>query len=272
MTLVKVPAGSFMMGDESCEEVPKMCPDPFDRTKKVHCQDGSTALKCDGEDDERPLHKVTLTRAFWIMTTEVTQRQYYEIMSENPSEFTSDKLGYRSENNPVEQVTWNDAIAFANKLSKQEGLELCYSVERKFDYSELSLMRWKETCNGYRLPLESEWEYAARAKRSTKYAGANNARAVAWYRDNSLEQTHPVGKKKANSWGIYDMSGNVYEWVWNRRAYSAKAQEQIELSSGGKIRGGSWGTFASGVRISFRNHYVSGNGRYIGFRLVRTAH
>ena len=247
-----------------------MCPDPFDTSKEVPCRDGSKTLKCVGETNERPLHKVTLTKPFWIMTTEITQRQYYEVMGENPSEFRIYKRGYRSENNPVEQVTWYEAVSFANKLSDKEGLTRCYGGSG-------DSIRWDKSCNGYRLPTEAEWEYAARAGTTTEYAGSDpsDTDEVAWNRDNAGNQTHPVGQKKANAWGLYDMSGNVFEWVWDwYGSYMSEVKDPTGPSSGSKrvLRGGSWIKDAWFGRVAFRITDTPGDtNSNVGFRLVRTA-
>ena len=272
MTLVKIPAGSFMMGDHSCKEAPKMCPDPFDKTKWVPCKDDSKVLKCDGETNERPLHKVTLTKPLWVMTTEVTQRQFYEVMGGNPSHFTSDKLGYRSENNPVETVSWYDAVSFANKLSDKEELSRCYSGSG-------DEILWDKSCKGYRMPTEAEWEYVARARQSTKYAGSDNIEEVGWYDRNSEQKTHPVGQKKANAWGLYDMSGNVCEWTWDWLAFDLSERESVDPTgpnsnpySSRVVRGGDWVHWFNSQRVARRVMYSSDTRKYnIGIRLVRTA-
>lgn len=139
-----------------------------------------------GEGDTA--HQVTLKKSFEMGVFEVTQEQYEKVMGKNPSKF-------KGANNPVEQVSWNDAVEFCRKLSE---------------------LREENTAGHvYRLPTEAEWEYACRSGTSTSYSFGNDKSELgeyAWYKDNSGEKTHPVGKKKPNAWGLYDMHGNVFEW------------------------------------------------------------
>ena len=228
--MVKIPAGTFMMGDESCKTVKKKCPkdDPFTRIDEARgCK--PSELKCDGHESEQPQHKVTITRPFLLSKTEVTQKQWYEVMGKNPSLLQSDRLGYRSENNPVENVSWLNAIAFVNALSKKEGLPACYNAKGKVIGG-----RTVYACKGYRLPTEAEWEYAARG--GTTGARYGELDAVAWYEENSPPYysmdgreridtaTSPVGKKIPNAFGLHDMLGNVAEWCHDlHRRYSSRS-------------------------------------------------
>jgi formylglycine-generating enzyme required for sulfatase activity len=136
-----------------------------------------------GHSNEKPVHRVTISRAFALGKTEVTQGQWKAIMGNNPSGFN--KCG---DNCPVEQVSWIDAQSFIKKLSAKTGKQ-------------------------YRLPSEAEWEYACRAGKQQEYCGSDNEDIVAWSNINSNGKTHPVATKQANAWGLYDMSGNVSEWV-----------------------------------------------------------
>ncbi len=176
---------------------------------------GGTFLMGSNNDhsDEKPVHSVTVSD-FYIGKYEVTQKEWKEIIDYNPSYFKGDNL-------PVDRITWYDAIKFCNAKSKKEGLTPCYSGNGKY-------IKCNFNANGYRLPTEAEWEYAARGGQKTlwyKYAGSNNINYVAWYRDNSGKKTHPVGTKQPNELGIYDMSGNVEElcWDWYGEHYYKKS-------------------------------------------------
>ena len=268
MTLVKLPKGAFTMGDRSCKKIPKMCEDPQGGSNKVACSDGSMVQKCRGKPDERPLHLVRLTRAFWMMETEVTQGHYDEVMGNPPSHLSASKGDYRSPTTAMEEVSWYDAVTFANKLSQIEGLAACYEGSGEST-------QWKSDCTGYRLPTEAEWECAARAGQLVVYSGSNVVDEVAWHSDNADGKPHEVGQKKPNEWHLYDMSGNVREWVWDRYApYTGNVANPRGPTSGitRVLRGGSWDSYVRDVRISYRfafrpEHRYQG----VGFRLVRTA-
>lgn len=265
--MVKIPAGSF--GGKECETITRNCPkdDPF---TSVDESAGCIAEKCEtwgwGKEGGET---VTLTNDFYLSKTEVTQKQYYLVMGNNPSHFQSEKLGYRSENNPVEEVSWFNAIKFANALSVKEGLPKCYS-----DNGDVIGGRTVYDCKGYRLPTEAEWEYAARA--GTKGARYGELEDIAWYRDNSGNKTHPVGEKEPNAFGLYDMLGNVWERChdWNGD-YPGGPQTNPEGSSWGQARvkrGGSSKRGADFVRAA--NRYRDGpsdENDLFGFRLARSA-
>ena len=161
----------------------------------------------------------TLTlSAFYIGKTEVTQELWSALMDDNPSYFVE-----RGAKKPVEQVTWHQAIAFANRMSKREGLQPCYRYENVVRSSTVVIV-WEDVCNGYRLPTEAEWVYAAQGGNpSYEYSGGNflpekgvpGLDDIAWHYGNSKGQTHAVCTKKPNGYGLCDMSGNVSEWLWD---------------------------------------------------------
>ena len=211
--------------------------------------------------DDEVQHEVELTRDFLMMKYQVTQVLWESVMGENPSSF-------RGASRPVETVNWFDCIDFANLLSEREGLEKVY--ERNGDEVKMNL-----EANGYRLPTEAEWEYAARGGENYIYSGSNNVDEVAWYSENSGSETHPVGQKKANGYGLYDMSGNVWEWVWDWYGeYPSGSQtDPLGSPSGSRrvLRGGYWDYDPLSVRVSYRS---SGVPAYrinrSGFRLGRS--
>lgn len=228
-----------------------------------------------GGSDKR---RVEISWPFAMATTEVTQQQYQAVMGMNPSEFRHKK---RAANHPVENVSWLDAVAYCNKLSELQGLEKCYEIQRE-------TVRWPRglNCNGYRLPTEAEWEYAARAQERTVYAGSNLADEVAWFDEDPVSgATHPVMGKKPNRWGLHDMSGNVEEWVWNEYdlVWHWRGHDDGEVRNytdplgpqgDGKqrtTRGGSWLTAGKKVRISAREPLPSSLRHHtIGFRIARS--
>ncbi|MFA5498259.1 MAG: formylglycine-generating enzyme family protein [Candidatus Cloacimonadia bacterium] len=227
----------------------------------------------DGRDNEKPIHTVTIN-SFFINKYELTQKEWIEVMGSNPSNWKGDNL-------PVERVSWYNVIDYCNKRSVKEGLTPCYSISGNTKPSNWSsgtiVCNWN--ANGYRLPTEAEWEYAARGgkkSKSYKYSGSNNLGDVGWYRDNSGSKTHPVGEKKPNELGIYDMSGNVYEWCWdwyNGSYYSNSPQSNPKGPESGSyrvIRGGSYYSYDDNCTVSIRNFYSpSYINFYLGVRLVR---
>jgi formylglycine-generating enzyme required for sulfatase activity len=216
-----------------------------------------------GDDDEKPVHTVTV-ESFYMGKYEVTQKEWIEIMGSNPSSYWGDTL-------PVEQVSWYEAVEYCNKLSLREGLVPAYSGSGDGITCDFK-------ASGYRLPTEAEWEYAAKGGRDApvfKYAGGNGVDAVAWYNGNSEERTHPVGTKQPNNLGLYDMSGNVWEWCWDWFGdYGSGSQTDPQGASSGTIRvlrGGSWSNSARGVRSTFRGNFTPADrDSYLGFRVVRT--
>jgi len=220
---------------------------------------GSTS----GNDDEKPVHSVTVSD-LWMMKTEVTQKDYAALMGTNPSNFKGDTL-------PVEQVSWYDAAAYANKLSHLDGLTPAYRISG-------TKVEWDRSANGWRLPTEAEWENASRGGASSRgyaYAGSNDIDAVAWYtKTTNNKGTKPVGTKAANELGLYDMSGNVWEWCWDWYGdYGSGARTDPAGASSGTVRvfrGGGWYFFASSARTASRHGDIPGfRYGFLGFRLVR---
>ena len=181
----------------------------------------------DAESDEKPTHRVTLS-SYYIGQTEVTQALWQAVMGSNPSYFTGNS------SRPVERVSWNDCQTFIRKLNSLTGQH-------------------------FRLPTEAEWEFAARGgnnSRGYKYSGSNTIGDVAWYSVNNGSSTYPVATKSSNELGIYDMSGNVWEWCndWYG-SYSSSSQTNPQGPSSGSdrvLRGGSWLSFAGDCRVSYR--------------------
>jgi formylglycine-generating enzyme required for sulfatase activity len=222
MEFVLIPAGEFMMGSPSGEE--------------------------NRNDDEGPVHKVTIKNSFYMGKYPVTQKQWEKVMENNPSTFKGESL-------PVESVSWDKIQEFLKKINVMEGTDK------------------------YRLPSEAEWEYACRAGTTTRYYFGDDESKLneyAWYYRNSGDITHPAGQKKPNSWGLYDMHGNVWEWIRDRQhdkyegAPSDGSVWEDGNSSARVVRGGSWNSDARRCRSAFRFRNDPGNRSfYFGFRLLR---
>ena len=168
-------------------------------------------------------------KSYEIGKYDVTQKEWRELMGTNPSHFNS-----CGDNCPVEQVSWDDVQEYIQKLNSKTGKQ-------------------------YRLPNEEEWEYACYGGNKTEFCGGSNPATVAWYKGNSNSTTHPVGQKQANGYGLYDMSGNVWQWM------------QTEYGNGHALRGGSWGINSSILGATNRNiDDPSERNHHLGFRLART--
>jgi len=272
MKLKRIPAGEFQMGSSKDEDK-------------------------DASDDELPKHRVRITRPFYLGVTEVTVGQFRKVVEATglrTDAETDGKGGYtwrnpgfpQSDDHPVTNVSWNDAIAFCNKLSEQEGLKPYY----QFGTGSPS------GGDGYRLPTEAEWEYACRARTTTRYQsgddpetlaevgniadGTAKARYPTWTfaiaaRDGYV-YTAPVGRFRPNAFGLYDMHGNVWEWCWDgydAKYYAASPVDDPRGPSGASvrvIRGGGWDYDPRGARSADRDGYTPGlRSSDLGFRLAR---
>ena len=226
MVLRLISPGNFVMGSPDSEIDHNLAEDPLRHPV-----------------DETPQHKVTLTKPYYLASTEVTQSQYEAVMGTNPS----NSLGTTR---PVEKVSWKEAQDFCKRLSETESKH-------------------------YRLPTEAEWEYACRAGTTTAYYwGSNPDETYAWTNDNSGEKTHEVATRKANAWGLYDMSGNVAEWCQDWKGnYNAAAQTDPPGAAGGEfrvIRGGSWAAYPLPFRSAARYGATPISLiDFVGFRVVQ---
>ncbi len=222
------------------------------------------------ETHEAPEHIVTIS-SFYLSKTEVTFDEYDSFCLDTKRD-TTNARGFGRGNHPVITVSWNDAIAYCNWLSGKEKLSKCY----KIDSLGVSFL---DTAKGYRLPTEAEWEFAARGGNKTKgtyYSGSNNLDEVGWYKQNSGEHTWPVAQKKPNELGIFDMSGNVWEWVWdfydaNYYSHSdAGNPKGPEYGQYRVMRGGAFYNYADYTQVYTRqNHFPGFRQNSVGFRIAR---
>ena len=300
LTFCTIPSGCFQMGS----------PDGSGLQPKESCRSSNETQ-----------HQVTLTHGFHILSTEVTQDQFFAVMGYKP--WSSTPCGGTC---PVETVSWYEAAAYANALSAKAGLTACYtdkgsgkSCTKDTDCNSGEVCQNKKTCikydvasaysggsaiytcPGYRLPTDAEWEYAYRAGTTTAYYNGNNdpnvcitcsgkdakLDAIGWYCANSdvtypgcsskwgkCQGPHPVGKKTANAWGLYDMAGNVWEWChdWYTTYPSTSVTDPVGASGSTRVsRGGSWRYYAWNCRAAARGSFSPGTRAYaLGFRLARS--
>lgn len=233
-------AASKKAGNEmKAGEVFKDCPDC---PEMVVIPEGSFDMgPGDARGGEKSKHHVTINKAFAMGKTEVTQGQWKAIMGENPSQFAA-----CGDNCPVENVSWSDAQQFIQKLNTKTGKQ-------------------------YRLPTEAEWEYACRAGGAHTYCGSDNADKVVWHDGNSSDTTHPVSQKQANAFGLYDMSGNVWEWVEDNYYGNTGGGASSGYRGMRPFRGGSWSDKPFHSRAASRMmSKQTFRSRYSGFRLART--
>ncbi len=272
MTFNLVPAGTFTMGSS----------------------DGTGSDPAEpGRWTDETQHQVTLTQSFYMQTTEVTQKQWQDVIGNNPA---ASNIG---DNYPIETVNWFEAAYFANALSANEGRSACYTLTGcspiPGNDMECTGVTINPGCTGYRLPTEAQWEYAARATTTTAWAYAvnydtsadpgqitgdgfnSNLDAMGWYSFNKTIQygdgTKPVARKQANKWGLYDMAGNVWEWCqdWYGDYLNNHVSDPTGTQSGTNrvLRGGSCYGNAMDARSAVRGWNTPGfRDYYLGFRLV----
>ncbi|MEM8485582.1 MAG: SUMF1/EgtB/PvdO family nonheme iron enzyme [Bacteroidota bacterium] len=214
----------------------------------VRIEPGTFMMGSNEYDSEKPVHQVTISKGFYLGKYPITQEEWQAVMGENPSNF-------KGKRHPVESISWTDAQEFIKRLNE------------------------RESCHGcHRLPTEAEWEYACRAGTTTAYRFGDREEqlgAYAWYWENSGKKTHPVGQKQPNPWGLYDMHGNVWEWVEDWYGpYSSGAQTDpkgLNSGSGRVVRGGGWYDDAGNARSAFRDYWwPDARNLYVGFRVLRT--
>lgn len=207
---------------------------------------GSFDMGSNKSSDQSPVHRVTIAHSFGMGKTKVTQGQWQAIMGNNPSVFKN-----CGDTCPVENVSWHDAREFIQKLNARTGEQ-------------------------YRLPSEAEWEYACRAGRQQAYCGSDDVDSVAWYVDNSGNIPHASARKKPNAWGLYDMSGNVWEWVedsWHDDYNGAPVDGSVWQGNSARrvLRSGAWYLSPPYVRAAFRSSIEPISREYgLGFRLARS--
>ncbi len=241
----------------ACQKVVEPEEEPLSTIDTVFVFGGTFQMGEGGtEADELPVHAVTLS-SFQMTKTEVTQKMWREVVEwgkeHGGTTLNSDPSGFNGDDLPVEMVNYDDVTTWLGILNEREKLD----------------------SNLYRLPTEAEWEYAARGgslSSGTTYAGSNDIDAVAWYGTTADNTTHAVGSKAANELGLFDMSGNVYEWCLDGyAAYPATPQtDPVQSGALPVIRGGSWQNVRAYCRVADRGNNVRGaRGRETGFRIVR---
>ena len=253
-----------------------------------------------GQENNKPVHEVTITKPFYMGKYEVTQAEYESVIGTNPSNYQGNENlsaeGEVQENRPVESVSWYDVIVYCNKRSLAEDLTPCYTIKESVNPSDWgnvptsvnvswNTVKCDFSANGYRLPTEAEWEYAARAGDSTvdklTYSGTSDLDKLgdyAWYGVTESVKTHEVGKKLPNAFGVYDMSGNAWEWCWNWFTGSYDTESEggsdptgVELGSTRIVRGGWAKNEGDYCAVSYRNGNKPFNSASsIGFRVVRS--
>lgn len=250
----------------------KSKPTPVD-TSFVLVEGGSFKMGSDKpvEPHESPSHQVTVN-SFYIKKTEVTFEEFDKYTKATGKDSALAGAWGRGLQ-PVFMVSWFDAVQYCNWLSEQQKLSKYYIINGR----EISVV---DTANGYRLPTEAEWEYAARGgnkSRHTYFAGSDTINEVGWYIDNSEGRTHPVRQKRPNELGLYDMNGNVWEWVWDVYDWNyyktSPAIDPRGPASGPYrvMRGGAWYNYGNYAQVTTRqNHDPGFRQNSVGFRIARS--
>ncbi len=251
--MVTIPAGEFWMGSPDADK--------------------------DAQGDEKPRRRIKITVPFRLARTKITQAEYEQVMGTNPSAFRAGGRFQRqvgdkdTRRHPVESLRWLDAVQFCNRLSERQGLKPYYRLSKE-------AVTVIPNSTGYRLPTEAEWEYACRGTTDTRwYFGDSPGKLAenAWYAGNSGGMTHPVGEKKPNPFGLYDMHGNVPEWCWDRydpRYYKTMPRSDPPgpgLGTTRVYRGGGWNDAAAQTRATARRSLPTGYGvlTIVGLRVAR---
>ncbi len=247
---------------------------PIDTTRFALVEGGSFTMGTDKfvEAIENPPHSVTV-KSFWLAKTEMTFEDYDKFCNETKRD-TMGSAGWGRGKQPAIWVSWNDAVAYCNWLSVKEKLSKCYFID------STGAVTYLDTAKGYRLPTEAEWEFAARGGNKGQghtYAGSDNIGDVAWYNANSEGKAHPVAQKAPNELGLYDMDGNVWEWLWDifdGSYYIHSPSENPEGPASGPyrvMRGGAFYNNSNYARVFTRqNSYVVFRQNSVGFRIART--
>ena len=220
--------------------------------------------------DERPVHRVRIPSDLWIATCQVTQAQFRAVMGSLPESIFS---GH--DKRPVDSVSWLDAVIFCNLLSVRDGFQPYYRIQGERVRNEGG--------TGYRLLTEAEWENAARGGATGRYGATDDVSVlnqIAWYAENSANQTHFVGVKEPNAFGLHDMLGNVWEWCWDwysRDGYNVRGEVEVDPSGPAHgfervLRGGCWSSDLQSVRCAARIQFTPTDLPlyYFGFRLARS--